>query len=172
VGGRRVFRLYVVIYISAYFSDPSGSQQGFGSNDLLRTLRGWSPTALKWPPGARFRPKEEQNFVGPKSCTFLHLILETHSSCVKILQAPLIRIGTQHVQEANSLIWKVGTSSNLNPGRQEQIGCKTNFAMNKLILVISLSITAACLLWATGCSTHGGTYTRPHDPQFNTARDQ
>jgi hypothetical protein len=39
--------------------------------------------------------------------------------------------------------------------------------------VISLSITAACLLWATGCSTSGGgTYKRPRDPQFNTARDQ
>ena len=38
MGGRRVFRFYVVIYISAYFSHPSGSQQGFGSNDLLGTL--------------------------------------------------------------------------------------------------------------------------------------
>jgi hypothetical protein len=63
-------------------------------------------------------------------------------------------MGAQYVQEANSLIWE---------------------AMNKLIFVIALSITAACLLWATGCSTStsgGGTYTRPRDPQFNTARDQ
>jgi hypothetical protein len=44
--------------------------------------------------------------------------------------------------------------------------------MNKLFFVISLSITAACLLWATGCSTTGETYARPRDPQFNTARDQ
>jgi hypothetical protein len=45
--------------------------------------------------------------------------------------------------------------------------------MHKLILVISLSIAGACLLWATGCSTTGGgTYSRPTDPQFNTARDR
>jgi hypothetical protein len=46
--------------------------------------------------------------------------------------------------------------------------------MKKLIFVISLSITAACLLWETGCSTTtaDGTSKRPRDPQFNTARDQ